>query len=80
MKTKLLIIIPVIIILSILAVLVYDSVTLDRVCQDSGGKRTGNTCLVPIAINSAKNDSQSAISQSQIKIMKTRDVGDSCFA
>jgi len=70
MKTRLLIIISVIIVLSILAVLVYDSMTLDRVCQDSGGKRTGDICLVPIAINSAKNDSQSVISQSQIKIMK----------
>ncbi len=70
MKTRLLIIIPATITLPILAVLVYDSVTLDRICQDSGGKRTGDICLVPIAINSAKNDSQSVISQSQIKIMK----------
>ena len=70
MKTRLLIMVPVIIALSILAVLVYDSMILDEICHDGGGKRIGDTCLAPIAINSTKNDPQSAISPSQIKTMK----------
>ena len=70
MKTRLLIIIPAIIALSILAVLVYDSMILDKICQDSGGKRTGDTCLASIIINSTKNDPQSATSTSQIKTMR----------
>ena len=72
MKTRLLIIIGIIIIASVLAVIAVDSVNLDKICQDSGGKRAGDTCLAPIiTINSTtKNDSQNAASLSQLKIMK----------
>jgi hypothetical protein len=39
MKTRLLIIIPAITILAILAVIAYDSTSLDKLCTDDGGKR-----------------------------------------
>jgi hypothetical protein len=70
MKTRLMITIPAIVALSILTVFVYDSIFLDKVCQDSGGKRVGDTCLAPIVMDPAKNDPQSAINQSKIKTMK----------
>jgi len=40
MKTRLLIIIPIVIVLAILAVLAYDFVSLDKMCADDGGKRS----------------------------------------
>jgi hypothetical protein len=46
MKTRFLIIIPVIITISILAVFVIDSVNLDKLCSDSGGKRNGDVCVI----------------------------------
>jgi hypothetical protein len=70
MKTLLLIIIPVIIILAILVVIAYDSITLDKLCQDDGGKRTGDTCRIPIITNSTKDNSQINVNRSQIKTMK----------
>ncbi|MDH5463727.1 MAG: hypothetical protein OEY17_07880 [Nitrosopumilus sp.] len=69
MKTILLIT-TAIVLLSILAVIIIDSANLDRICQDSGGKRMGDTCLAPIIINSTNNDSQDTFSLSQIKTMK----------
>jgi hypothetical protein len=54
MKTGLLMVVTVIIALSIFTVIAVDSVNLDKICQDSGGKRTGDTCLAPIIINSTK--------------------------
>ena len=48
-----------------------DSANLDKICQDSGGKRTGDTCLAPITIiNPTKNDSPNTVSLSQLKTMK----------
>jgi len=71
MKTRFLITIGIIIIIaSIFAVIAADSANLDRICQYSGGKRTGDTCLAPIIINSTKNDSQDTVSLSQLKTMK----------
>ena len=70
MKTRLLIIIGIIVIASIFAVITVDSVNLDKICQESGGKRDGDICLSPIAINSTKNNPQNAISPSQIKTMR----------
>jgi hypothetical protein len=38
MKTRLLIIIPIDIALTILGVIAYDSISLDKLCTDDGGK------------------------------------------
>lgn len=73
MKTRLLIIIPTIIVLAILAVIAYDSVSLDKMCADDGGKRIGDTCHIPIITNSTKDDSQT-LNLSQIKTMKPNSV------
>lgn len=73
MKTRLLIIIPTIITLAILAVIAYDSVSLDKMCADDGGKRIGDTCHIPIITNSTKDDSQT-LNLSQIKTMKPNSV------
>ncbi len=73
MKTRLLIIIPTIIIVAILAVIAYDSVSLDKLCHDDGGKRIGDTCHIPIITNSTKDDSQT-LNLSQIKTMKPNSV------
>ena len=73
MKTRFLIIIPVITILAILAVIVYDSISLDKLCQDDGGKRIGDTCRIPIITNSTKDSSQT-LNLSQIKTMKPNSV------
>ena len=70
MKTRLLITIGIIIVTSIFAVIAVDSANLDKICQESGGKRVGDTCLAPITINSTKNDSQNTVSLSQLKTMK----------
>lgn len=70
MKSMLLIIIGIVVIItSIFAVIAVDSANLDRICQDSGGKRIGDTCLAP-TINSTKNDSQDTFNLSQFKTMK----------
>jgi len=44
MKTILLIIIPIVIVSAILAVIAYDSVSLDKLCANDGGKRVGDIC------------------------------------
>ncbi|PIN96947.1 MAG: hypothetical protein COU45_05270, partial [Nitrosopumilus sp. CG10_big_fil_rev_8_21_14_0_10_33_7] len=69
MKTILLIIIPIIIILAILVVIAYDSISLDKICADDGGKRIGDTCRIPIITNSTKDNFQT-LDISQIKTMK----------
>jgi len=46
MKSRFLITIPAIIAISILAVFVFDSVNLDKLCKDSGGKRNGDICII----------------------------------
>lgn len=71
MKTRVLLIIGIVIIIaSIFAVIIIDSANLDRICQDSGGKRIGDTCLAPTIINSTNNDSQDTFSLSHLKTMK----------
>ncbi|MCE9651492.1 MAG: hypothetical protein K8Q89_00270 [Nitrosarchaeum sp.] len=69
MKTRLLIIIPIIIASAILGVIAYDSVSLDRLCADDGGKRIGDTCRIPIITNSTKNN-LSSVDTSLIRTMK----------
>jgi len=68
MKSRLLIIIPAIIVFTILVIVAYDSVSLDKICQDSGGKRTGDICQIPIT--ATINDSETDFDISQIKTMK----------
>ncbi len=68
MKTRLLMIIPIVIVSTILAVIAYDSVSLDKLCADDGGKRIGDTCRIPIITNSTKDIRTLDISQ--IKTMK----------
>ncbi len=51
-----------------------DSHTLDEICQESGGKRDGDTCIVPITTNSTRDDSQIAVNTSQISTMKPNSV------
>lgn len=70
MKTRLLVIIPAIIVLVILAVIVYDSITLDKLCQDSGGKRIDDICLIPVIANYTTTDSENHFDISKIKTMK----------
>ena len=67
MKTRLLIIIPTVVILAILTVVVYDSVYLDKLCQDSGGKRNGDVCVIE---SSEPIVEQTEFDISQIKSMK----------
>ena len=67
MKTILLII-PAIVIVAVLAVIIIDSASLDNICNESGGIRKGDLCLVPIITNSIKTDS--GINLSNIKTMK----------
>ncbi|MCA9828706.1 MAG: hypothetical protein KC444_10050 [Nitrosopumilus sp.] len=70
MKSMFLVIVGIIIIIaSIFAVIAVDSANLDRICQDSGGKRMGDTCLAP-AINSTNDDSQNTFSLFQFKTMR----------
>lgn len=73
MKTRLLIIIPLVIVSAILAVIAYDSVSLDKLCANDGGKRIGDTCRIPILTNSTKDNSQ-ILNLSQIKTMKPNSV------
>jgi len=70
MKTRLLIIIPIIAISAILAVIAYDSIALDKICADDGGTRIGDTCHVPIITNSTKYASPINVDISQITTMK----------
>ena len=58
MKTRLLIIIPVIIVISILAVFIIDSVNLDRLCSDSGGKRNSDICIIQSTQESSEDISE----------------------
>jgi len=67
MKTKIMIIIPVIIVFAILVIVAYDSVSLDKICQDSGGKRTGDICQIPITVT---NNSESDFDLSNITTIK----------
>jgi|GEM_PF-2359157 len=69
MKTRLLIIIPAIIVFTILVIVAYDSVSLDKICQDSGGKRTGDICQIPI-VTTVMGDSETDFDISQITTMK----------
>jgi len=68
MKTRLLIIIPIVIASAILGIIAFDSVSLDKMCADDGGKRIGDTCRIPIITNSTK-DTQ-GVDLSQIKTIK----------
>ena len=68
------IVIPVTIALIIIALLAYDSHTLDKICQDSGGKRSGETCMVPITTNTAKENTHEIFNLSQVKTMKPNSV------
>jgi ubiquinol-cytochrome c reductase iron-sulfur subunit len=70
MKTRLLIIIPIVITLAILAVIAYDSITLDTLCADDGGKRIGDICRIPIITNSTKDNSKINVNLSQVTTMK----------
>ncbi len=72
MKTRLLIIISAITILAILGVIAYDSITLDKLCADDGGKRIGDICSIPIITNSTKDTL--ILNLSQIKTMKPNSV------
>lgn len=72
MKTRLLIIIPLVIVSAILAVIAYDSVSLDKLCADDGGKRIGDTCRIPILTNSTKDTP--ILNLSQIKTIKPNSV------
>jgi hypothetical protein len=74
LNSKLLGLIPIAVVSIILSVLVIDSHTLDKICQESGGKRNGDTCMVPITTNSARDDSQTKINPSQINTMKPNSV------
>lgn len=69
MKTRILIIIPIITTLAILAVIAYDSVSLDKLCADDGGKRIDDTCHILIITNSTKNN-LTTVNLSLIKTMK----------
>lgn len=68
MKTRLLIIFPIVIISAIMVMLVFDTISLDKICADDGGKIIGDACLVPIITNSTKDTS--IVDYSQIKTMK----------
>jgi len=70
MKSRLLIIIPMIILSAILSVIAYDSVALDKICADDGGTRIGNTCHIPIITNSTIDASPTNVELTQIKTMK----------
>ncbi len=63
-------IIGIIVIASIFAMIAADSANLDKMCQDNGGKRTGDTCIVPVTINSTKNNPLDVINPFQIKTMR----------
>ena len=70
MKIKSFVIIGIIISVSVFTVVAVDSILLDKLCQDSGGKRDGDICLAPVIVNSTKTDSQDLPSPSQIKTIK----------
>ena len=71
MKARILMIVGIIITASVFAVILADSVNLDRICKDSGGKRVGDTCIAPtIIINSTKNDSHDTASLPNLKTME----------
>jgi len=69
MKTILLIIIFAVIASSILVVLALDSMNLDKLCEESGGKRTGDICRLGI-LNTTTSDSETDFDMSQITTMK----------
>ena len=71
MKTRL-ILIPIVIVSTILGVIAFDSVSLDKLCTDDGGKRIGDTCRIPIITNSTKNNL--TVDLSLIKTMKPNSV------
>ena len=73
MKIRLLIIIPIVIVSAILAIAAYDSVSLDKLCADDGGKRIDDTCSIPIITNSTR-DTLTDVEFSQIKTMKPNSV------
>ena len=60
--------------LGTISLLAYDSLTLDNICQDSGGKRSGDTCMVPISTNTAREESHATVNSIQIKTMKPNSV------
>ena len=68
-----LVIIPLVIISAILAIAAYDSILLDKLCADDGGKRIGETCRIPIITNSTR-DTLTDVEFSQIKTMKPNSV------
>jgi hypothetical protein len=72
MKTRLLILIPITIVSAILGIIAFDSVSLDKLCADDGGKRIGDTCYIPIITNSTKNNL--TVDLSLIKTMKPNSV------
>lgn len=50
-----------------MAILTFDTISLDKICADDGGKRIGDTCLIPIISNSTNTQT---VDYSQIKTMK----------
>jgi len=69
MRSKPLIIIPIVVVSAILILFASDSIYLDKLCYDDGGKRIGDTCYIPIITNSTKENSES-LDISQIRTMK----------
>ena len=49
MKTRIVTISATVVAVAVLAVVLADSIMLDNICRDSGGKRSGDMCLVPVA-------------------------------
>ncbi len=68
MKTRTMIIIPIVIVSAMLGMIAFDSVSLDKLCANDGGKRIGDTCKIPIITNSTKNNL--TVDLSLIKTMK----------
>ncbi len=56
MKANALILISAIVIFSILSVIIIDSAVLDKMCQEKGGTRNGDTCMIPIAVESSRDE------------------------
>ncbi len=74
LNVKILAMISITVALGTMSLLAYDSQTLDKICQDSGGKRNGDMCMVPILTNTAREDSNTTDNSIQIKTMKPNSV------
>lgn len=74
MKTRLLIIILVAITSSILVVFAFDSMYLDRLCEDSDGKRTDDICQILIVTTAMKPNSMEFFYYPNPEDIENRDV------